>query len=103
MDQLPVLPGTVVTSRQGRDRGRSFVVIRVEDEQFVMMADGLTRKLDHLKKKRRKHLTACPIECRELIELLEKGQLKDSDIRKVLFPIANQTTGEMTPKENREG
>jgi hypothetical protein len=99
----PILPGYVVFSKKGRDKGRYFVVLYTLDAEFVMIGDGDTRKLDHLKKKRRKHLGACPIECRELIDLLNKGQLKDSDIRKVLFPIANQTTGEMTPNENREG
>ncbi|MBR3742563.1 MAG: hypothetical protein IKN04_19280 [Clostridia bacterium] len=73
------------------------------DADFVMVADGNTRKLDHMKKKRRKHLAACPHECPELIELYQAGKLKDSDIRKVLFTIANQTGGIQMPEENREG
>ena len=80
MDQLPVLPGTVVTSRQGRDKGRSVVVIRVEDEQFAMMADGRTRKLDHLKKKKVKHLKARPARM-DLKAEFPSGHLQDSDIR----------------------
>ena len=68
-----------------------------------MIGDGDTRKLDHLKKKRRKHLTACPCEFPEIVELYQAGRLKDSDIRRVLFPIANKTRGEETPNENREG
>ena len=73
------------------------------DADFVMVADGDTRKLDHMKKKRRKHLVACPYECPELIALYQAGRLKDSDIRKVLFPIANRTVGIEMPEENREG
>jgi len=34
---------------------------------------------------------------------LAKGQLKDSDIRKALFPIANETRAKQMPNENREG
>ena len=79
------------------------MVLYTLDADFVMIGDGDTRKLDHLKKKKRKHLTACPIECPELLELLDKGRLKDSDIRKVLFPIASKINGEESPKENREG
>lgn len=79
------------------------MVLYTLDAEFVMIGDGDTRKLDHLKKKRRKHLTACPIECPEIMDLLAKGQLKDSDIRKVLFPIANKTGAEQLPNENREG
>ena len=79
------------------------MVLYTLDAEFVMIGDGDTRKLDHLKKKRRKHLAACPHECPELIALYQQGLLKDSDIRKVLYPIANRTKGEEAPKENREG
>ena len=99
----PILPGYVVFSKKGRDKGRYFVVLYTLDAEFVMIADGETRKLDHLKKKRRKHLAACPHECPELIALYQQGKLKDSDIRKVLYPIANRTEGEKAPEENREG
>lgn len=99
----PILPGYVVFSKKGRDKGRYFVVLYTLDADFVMICDGDTRKLDHQKKKRKKHLTACPIECPELMDLLAKGQLKDSDIRKVLFPIANKNRAEQLPNENREG
>ena len=98
-----ILPGIVVFSKKGRDKGRYFVVLYTLDAEFVMIGDGDTRKLDHLKKKRRKHLTACPWEYPELVEKYRAGRLMDSDIRKVLFSIANQTGGEKTPEENREG
>ena len=99
----PILPGCAVFSKKGRDKGRYFVVLYSVDADFVMMADGDTRRLDHLKKKRRKHLTACPVECPQLLEMWEKGRLKDSDIRKALYPIANKTKGAPAPEENREG
>ena len=99
----PILPGFVVFSKKGRDKGRYFVVLYSLDAEFVMVGDGDTRKLDHLKKKRRKHLAACLVECPELLALLEKGQLKDSDIRKALYPIANKTNGAQAPTSYREG
>ena len=40
---------------------------------------------------------------KELLEMWEKGRLKDSDIRKALYPIANKTKGAPAPEENREG
>ena len=97
-----ILPGRVVFSKKGRDKGRYFVVLYLVDADFVMMADGDTRKLDHLKKKRRKHLTACPYEDFQLIEKYRQGMLKDSDIRSVLFPITMKT-GTDVPKTDREG
>ena len=99
----PILPGFVVFSKKGRDKGRYFVVLYSLDADVVMVGDGDTRKLDHLKKKRRKHLAACPVECPELLSLLEKGQLKDSDIRQALYPIANKTNGAQAPTSYREG
>ena len=97
-----IFPGRVVFSKKGRDKSRYFVVLYMVDAEFVMMGDGDTRKLDHLKKKRLKHLTACPYEASELIGLLNEGRLKDSDIRKVLFPIV-QSYGAAAPESNREG
>lgn len=97
-----ILPGRVVFSKKGRDKGRYFVVLYLVDADFVMICDGDTRKLDHLKKKRRKHLTACPYEDFTLIEMYQKGTLKDSDIRSLLFPIAKKE-GTDVPKTNREG
>ena len=98
-----ILPGIAVFSKKGRDKGRYFVVLYTLDADFVMVADGDTRKLTHLKKKRLKHLAACPAECPALMTLYSQGRLKDSDIRKVLYPIANKTRAEQMPNENREG
>ena len=50
MERLSFEVGRVVLSRQGRDAGRFFIILQVVDDQFVMMADGLTRKLAHPKK-----------------------------------------------------
>lgn len=95
-----VEPGRVVFSKKGRDKGRYFVVLYTVDADFVMICDGETRKLSHLKKKRRKHLAACPCEAPELIELFGRNQLKDSDVRRVLYPI--KTVGAEAP-ESQEG
>ena len=84
MERLPIEIGRVVESRQGRDAGRFFVILQVVDEEFVLMADGLTRKLDHLKKKKVKHLRAKPVRMDELTELAATNRLKDSDVRTFL-------------------
>ena len=99
----PILPGYAVFSKKGRDKGRCFVVLYTVDADFAVVADGDTRKIDHPKKKRRKHLAACPHEFPELQALYSKGRLKDSDIRRALYPIIHQTEGAPSPQENREG
>ncbi len=84
MERLPMEVGRVVLSRQGRDAGRCFVVLQVMDDQFVLMADGLTRKLDHPKKKKVKHLHPKPVLVEGIAEGLKSRQLLDSDLRKAL-------------------
>ena len=84
MERLTMIPGRVVLSTQGRDEGRYFVVLEVIDENFVLMADGLTRKVDHPKKKKVKHLRPKPI----LVEVdgakLPNKHLQNSDLRNAL-------------------
>lgn len=84
MERLPFEIGRAVQSRQGRDAGRCFVILQVVDEQFVLMADGLTRKLNHPKKKKVKHLHPKPFCMEGLEEALASRQLLDSDLRKFL-------------------
>ena len=84
MERLTMIPGRVVLSTQGRDEGRYFVVLEVIDENFVLMADGLTRKVDHPKKKKVKHLRPKPILVEVDGEKLPNKHLQDSDLRNAL-------------------
>lgn len=84
MERLNMEPGRVVLSTQGRDEGRYFIVLEVIDEQFVLMADGLTRKIDHPKKKKVKHLRAKPIVVNVDASTLPNRHLQDSDLRSAL-------------------
>ena len=84
MERLPMETGRAVQSLQGRDAGRCFVILQVVDDQFVLMADGLTRKLDHPKKKKIKHLHPKPVRMEGVEDGLKSHQLLDSDLRKFL-------------------
>ena len=84
MERLPMEIGRAVQSLQGRDAGRCFVILQVVDDQFVLMADGLTRKLDHPKKKKIKHLHPKPVRMEGVEDGLKSHQLLDSDLRKFL-------------------
>ena len=81
-----ILEGSVVISQKGRDKGRAFVVLYQVDADFVMLCDGDTRKLDRLKRKRRKHLKALPAQLTEIVEACRAGNCKDAEIRKALEP-----------------
>ena len=84
MEPIPFEIGRVVTSLQGRDRKRTFVVTGLADEGFVLISDGDTRKLDHPKKKKTKHLRARPIVMETYAQLKREHRLKDSDLRSFL-------------------
>ncbi len=84
MERLSMEAGRVVLSIQGRDAGRYFVILQVIDEQFVLMADGLTRKIAHPKKKKVKHLRPKPILVNVDGATLPNKHLQDSDLRKAL-------------------
>ncbi len=96
MDRLTMIPGRVVLSTQGRDEGRYFIVLEVIDEDFVLMADGLTRKIDHPKKKKVKHLRPKPIVVNVDGSTLPNKHLQDSDLRRYLrengLEISNPST-----------
>ena len=52
-----VLPGTVVVSKSGHDRGRIYLVI-ASDASFLFLADGDKRPFSKPKKKRRRQVSA---------------------------------------------
>ena len=84
MDRIPVEPGRVVLSRQGRDEGRYFLVLSVTEDGYAMLADGVSRKLAHPKKKKFMHLKPKPVRMEELPARLGKPDFLDADLRKFL-------------------
>ena len=52
MKKFPIEIGSVVRSEAGRDQGRLFLVVQEVDADFVMVANGQLRRMDHLKKKK---------------------------------------------------
>ena len=82
MNKYPIELGAVVESKMGRDAGRSFVVIQEVDSDFVLVADGKLRTMDHLKKKRRRHLKTTGIVVEELRKrLLNSMPVENHEVR----------------------
>jgi len=102
MDRLTMIPGRVVLSTQGRDEGRYFVVLEVIDENFVRMADGLTRKVDHPKKKKVKHLRPKPIVVEVDGSKLPNKHLQDSDLRNALAAHGLEISNASAEADNDE-
>ena len=82
MNRAPIEVGSVVVSKAGRDQGRWFLVIEEVDADFVMIANGDLRRMDRLKKKRRKHLKPTGRVAEGLRERLSQGKpVEDHELR----------------------
>ncbi len=44
------LLGNIAISLAGRDKGRAYIIVGVLDESYVLMANGIERKIEKLKK-----------------------------------------------------
>lgn len=77
--------GRVVCSRAGRDKGQYYVVVRIIDDRFVEVADGLKKKVASPKKKNVRHLVVQDQVAVEVARKLAAGQkVDDAEIRSVL-------------------
>jgi len=84
--------GRVVLSKQGHDKGKAFLVVGLADDQYVLIADGDSRKLSKPKKKQAKHLIPKPHVATEALDSIKKqAQTADSDIRKALKTYLENT------------
>ena len=82
MKKLPIEIGSIVISKAGRDQGRRFLVVGEVDDDFVMIANGELRKLDRLKKKRRKHLKPTGAVVQALRDRISEGKtVEDHELR----------------------
>lgn len=52
----PLVPGQIVRSKSGHDKGNVFFVVEVLDDDYVLIADGDRRRSESPKKKKVKHL-----------------------------------------------
>ncbi len=80
----------LVVSLAGRDRDEILLVLR-EDESYLWVANGKTRRAEKPKRKKRRH-TAFQAHCdaRTRDKLLQTGRLTNSDIRKALSIWADE-------------
>ena len=48
--KAPLSEGIVVLSQKGRDKGRAFMILYQLDDDFVLIADGATHRVEKPKK-----------------------------------------------------
>ena len=93
MKEITPACGVVAVSKAGRDAGKYFIILEVQDDQHVLIADGELRKVNKPKRKKLKHLWIRPYVAESIRSCLkEQKLLMDSDLRKALtvFEKADQ-------------
>jgi ribosomal protein L14E/L6E/L27E len=82
--------GQIVKSTQGRDKGQFFVVLKILSDDYVLIANGKTRKINNPKKKKIKHLMVYNRQINDIIEKLNQERLDDFFIKKSLAPFKKE-------------
>lgn len=81
-------PGDIVISTAGRERDNCFLVVDVQDN-FALISDGKSRKIDKPKKKKIKHLSSVIGHSDYAAEMLIKSKkVSNREIRKLLKSYA---------------
>ncbi len=75
--------GQIVRSKAGRDNGKAFIVVGVEDN-YVYLADGRTRKLESPKRKKLKHIQGSYSITEEIAVHIKDGTAEDYMLRRFL-------------------
>ena len=81
---MEIVRSNIIRSDAGRDKGKLFVVLAVEGE-YLLLADGKSRKVEAPKRKKRKHVLFVAEDASRLSEKI-KGEEKitNSELRRTL-------------------
>jgi ribosomal protein L14E/L6E/L27E len=91
--------GGICQSKQGRDKGRYYLIVGTEPGGLIAVTDGNFKKLATPKKKNLKHLYLLPDKAETIaLKLIEGKQVFDTEIYSALknynFPKPDETAGE---------
>ena len=75
----------IVQATAGRDKGRLFFVLRVEEGGYLLLADGKGRKLERPKRKKLRHVCFIADGDSRVAQKLQKGEkVTNSELRRAL-------------------
>ena len=81
---MEIAKSNIVRSSAGRDEGKLFVVLATEGE-YLLLADGRARKVDHPKRKKRRHVMFVAADDNRLTEKIRSNEkITDSELRRTL-------------------
>ena len=87
---MDISKSDIIVSLAGRDKGKYFYVIDVEDN-FVVIADGKGRKLENPKRKKLKHVRRVTrTETRVAMKILNGDKVLNSELRRDLATFGQQ-------------
>lgn len=79
--------GSIVQSTAGRDKGKLFLVVKVE-ENYVYLVDGDLRKIENPKKKKLKHLELTRYYDANIAErIVKKNKITNQDVKRMMKEI----------------
>lgn len=81
---MDIARSDIVRSIAGRDKGKLFFVLNTEGE-FLLLADGKTRRLESPKRKKRKHTVFVErMDCRVAEKIRSEEKVTNSELRRTL-------------------
>ena len=87
---MDISKSDIIESMAGRDKGKFFYVIDTEDN-YVLIADGKTRKLENPKRKKLKHVRRVTrTETRVAAKILNGDKVLNSELRRDLATFGQQ-------------
>lgn len=87
---MDIARSDIVKATAGRDKGKLFFVLAVEGE-FLLLADGKTRRLESPKRKKRKHAAFQAHSDSRTAEKIRSGErLNNSELRRTLAQFGGE-------------
>jgi len=91
MSENEVWIGQLVSSLQGRDSGMFYLVMKVDNESRVLVADGDGRKVEKPKRKNIKHLKFYDTVAKDIFAKAQTGKrVTNEDVQKELKSLVSQ-------------
>ena len=87
---MDIAKSDIVKSIAGRDKGKLFFVVE-RTEDFLLLADGKTRKVESPKRKKIKHVEVIELQLTRVSEKIKNGEkITNSVLRRTLAQLCGE-------------